>query len=209
MRKPTVQCPACSEPAVPIVYGLPDPSLSDSAERGEVLLSGCVIAGDDPTAACNRCGAVMWDDGLHAIEGDLRCLLVDAPERLEVAATTGGGLWVSDGQALFTVGAGDIDLVVLGCFIDLLLVGEGVNAWLARREVPAAGEAAGLVTRVAIDGTSLLVETGDGTVTIPDWWPRVALYALHDVGRSLGVRSVVDVADWLAEYGVQGGLSAG
>lgn len=35
-----------------IVYGMPGPELFEAAERGEVLIGGCVITGDDPTHGC-------------------------------------------------------------------------------------------------------------------------------------------------------------
>jgi len=55
-----MECPECeSADVVPIVYGLPAPELFASADRGEVVLGGCVVgfAGDDPTHACKACGA--------------------------------------------------------------------------------------------------------------------------------------------------------
>jgi hypothetical protein len=45
-------CPVCGEPGVLIVYGMPGPDLFEAAERGEVLIGGCVITGDDPTHGC-------------------------------------------------------------------------------------------------------------------------------------------------------------
>ncbi len=48
-------CPTCGALGVLIVYGTPGPDLVDAAERGEVLIGGCVITGDDPTP--NGCAA--------------------------------------------------------------------------------------------------------------------------------------------------------
>ncbi|MDP9442279.1 MAG: uracil-DNA glycosylase [Actinomycetota bacterium] len=45
-------CPTCRSAGVPIVYGVPGPELTSAAERGEVLIGGCVITGDDPTHGC-------------------------------------------------------------------------------------------------------------------------------------------------------------
>lgn len=45
-------CPTCGAPGVLIVYGMPGPDLFEAAERGEVLIGGCVITGDDPTHGC-------------------------------------------------------------------------------------------------------------------------------------------------------------
>lgn len=45
-------CPTCGAPGVPIIYGMPGPELVDAAERGEVVIGGCFITGDDPTHTC-------------------------------------------------------------------------------------------------------------------------------------------------------------
>lgn len=59
-------CPECgSADVVPIVYGLPAPELFESAERGGVVLGGCVVGfdGEDPTHACKACGARFNAEG--------------------------------------------------------------------------------------------------------------------------------------------------
>ncbi|HEX4903960.1 MAG TPA: hypothetical protein VFU93_00820 [Acidimicrobiales bacterium] len=47
-----------SEPAVPIVYGLPGPELFEEADRGAVILGGCCVVVDAPMAnvGCLTCG---------------------------------------------------------------------------------------------------------------------------------------------------------
>jgi hypothetical protein len=40
---------------VPIVYGLPAPETMDAARRGEVVIGGCIVGGDEPELACPRC----------------------------------------------------------------------------------------------------------------------------------------------------------
>lgn len=53
-------CPACgSTNAVRIVYGYPDPELSEAAGRGEVALGGCVIGPESPAYECRACGAPL------------------------------------------------------------------------------------------------------------------------------------------------------
>lgn len=42
---------------LPLVYGLPTPSTFEAAERGEVLLGGCVNWDDAPSERCATCGA--------------------------------------------------------------------------------------------------------------------------------------------------------
>ena len=49
------RCPVCGGPTVPVVYGYPDHELFEAAERGEVVLGGCVIFDDQPERECLRC----------------------------------------------------------------------------------------------------------------------------------------------------------
>lgn len=56
---PTV-CPACGARAVVrIIYGYPGPELVGEAERGEVVLGGCVIVHGSKVWACRAC-AHRW-----------------------------------------------------------------------------------------------------------------------------------------------------
>ncbi len=45
-------CPFCGAPAVEIVYGYPSPDLFDEAERGDVVLGGCIVDDSNPTHCC-------------------------------------------------------------------------------------------------------------------------------------------------------------
>ena len=59
-------CPADSHgPMAKILYGMiaPDADLFDQVNRGEVVLSGCLITEDDPTHECTECGLRRWPDG--------------------------------------------------------------------------------------------------------------------------------------------------
>ena len=57
MPRQQSKCPSCGSPSVaPIVYGLPDANLQEQARRGEVVLGGCEIIGEDPNRACRECG---------------------------------------------------------------------------------------------------------------------------------------------------------
>ncbi|WP_156251507.1 hypothetical protein [Pseudactinotalea terrae] len=56
------RCPECgSGDVVEIVYGMPGPELFEAAERGEVVLGGCVMFVDpdgqsaDPDRSCRDC----------------------------------------------------------------------------------------------------------------------------------------------------------
>ncbi len=55
MKKPI--CPNCgTDKVLPIAYGYPGPDLAAMARRGEVVLGGCMITGNDPTHVCQKCG---------------------------------------------------------------------------------------------------------------------------------------------------------
>jgi poly(ADP-ribose) glycohydrolase ARH3 len=57
---PPRECPACGAMTlVSIVYGMPGHELFEAAERGEVVLGGCIVDWDQPTAACTACGG-QW-----------------------------------------------------------------------------------------------------------------------------------------------------
>ena len=49
-------CPQCGAASIKIVYGMPDQSLFERAERGEVALGGCMVFDDQPTRHCSSCG---------------------------------------------------------------------------------------------------------------------------------------------------------
>lgn len=50
-------CPECGgKEVLPILYGMPPAEIGEAAERGQVVLGGCVITGDDPNWRCAVCG---------------------------------------------------------------------------------------------------------------------------------------------------------
>lgn len=54
MRKARQRCPKCGGEAVPFVYGLPGWSDVQQAQRGEIVLGGCVIEQDPPRWHCGN-----------------------------------------------------------------------------------------------------------------------------------------------------------
>ncbi len=49
-------CPRCgSEDILPIVYGMPGPSLTEESLAGRVVLGGCLLVPDAPDRACRDC----------------------------------------------------------------------------------------------------------------------------------------------------------
>lgn len=50
-------CPKCgNDTGIPIVYGLPGPDLMESAQRGEVMLGGCLVMDENPDWRCTDAG---------------------------------------------------------------------------------------------------------------------------------------------------------
>ncbi|MBE1534691.1 hypothetical protein [Actinomadura algeriensis] len=49
-------CPHCGGAPIPIVYGLPGSDLFEEAERGKVVLGGCVVWEGNPRWHCSACG---------------------------------------------------------------------------------------------------------------------------------------------------------
>ena len=51
------KCPSCnSNNVVTIVYGMPSSELEEQAQRGEIILGGCVVTENDPELYCKDCG---------------------------------------------------------------------------------------------------------------------------------------------------------
>lgn len=48
-------CPHCGQPMVPIRYGYPGQALVEAAERGEVVLGGCIVEPGQPEWSCRTC----------------------------------------------------------------------------------------------------------------------------------------------------------
>ena len=51
------RCPRCGGEAIRIVYGFPTFETFEAAERGEVMLGGCVEFGEPATLHCPTCDA--------------------------------------------------------------------------------------------------------------------------------------------------------
>ena len=59
-------CPRCGvdAPMIPIVFGYPMPETFEAADRGELILGGCLVAGENPTHRCSACGQDVIVDAL-------------------------------------------------------------------------------------------------------------------------------------------------
>ena len=57
-------CPECGrEDSVPLIWGLPDFTGMQLAERGLVALGGCMVPGESPALRCRACGLEWGRDG--------------------------------------------------------------------------------------------------------------------------------------------------
>lgn len=90
-------CPHCAQAeAVPIAYGYPSPEGMEAAERGEVVLGGCVVTGEDPRTICRACGS-RWsasrDKTQTKISEELACYFanwdINLPAGSEAAGSRG------------------------------------------------------------------------------------------------------------------------
>ena len=56
MSKEKPKCPSCSSDNVAVIaYGLPGPEMMEEAERGDIVLGGCVVTDDGPEWHCKEC----------------------------------------------------------------------------------------------------------------------------------------------------------
>ena len=56
MTRAMKPCPTCSTQLRQIAYGYRTSEAFESAERGEIVLGGCIVMDDAPTWACRGCG---------------------------------------------------------------------------------------------------------------------------------------------------------
>ncbi len=50
------RCPKCgSKRVVPILYGYPFGEMQEAADKGEAVLGGCLMSGNDPLKFCLNC----------------------------------------------------------------------------------------------------------------------------------------------------------
>jgi hypothetical protein len=60
LQSERLTCQRCgSGNVLPIQYGLPGPEMFDAAQRGEIVLGGCIVSPDNPDTHCGAC-AFEW-----------------------------------------------------------------------------------------------------------------------------------------------------
>jgi hypothetical protein len=61
-RKPA-KCPGCgARKVVRILYGFPADDAFDAAEKGKLVIGGCVVSECDPAWQCTGCGAQIYHE---------------------------------------------------------------------------------------------------------------------------------------------------
>ncbi|MEX1194954.1 MAG: hypothetical protein WED85_07850 [Dehalococcoidia bacterium] len=57
MGAKTKKCPKCGQKntVVPIMYGMPSGEAMEEAERGDLMLAGCMVGDVDPQLNCRAC----------------------------------------------------------------------------------------------------------------------------------------------------------
>ncbi len=76
-----MRCPKCgSDRVVPILYGYPIGPMVDAVERGEAVLGGCLMSGNDPMKFCLNC-ETSFDFGEPPLSG--AGAYVVSPEEME------------------------------------------------------------------------------------------------------------------------------
>lgn len=64
-------CPHCgSDKTAAILYGMPAPEAVEQAQRGEIVLAGCVVSDHDPERACREC-ASLWSSSQDGTTTDI------------------------------------------------------------------------------------------------------------------------------------------
>lgn len=77
MMSESPSCPRCgSNKVVPIAYGEPGEEMNEKAERGEIVLGGCLVStdGTDDDFECRECGFRFFDLEALTAEEIPRCI---------------------------------------------------------------------------------------------------------------------------------------
>jgi len=211
----TWRCPNCRAKAgVPVQYGLPNRLSAEAAERGELVLGGCVLTDDDPPRCCTNCRAALWPQGVYAVPGaagDMRIVLAgrrSENRRLEASVSTDWTVtiaWVGDEQR-------EPDLVVVSADADFLLVllaaevlddGATLMRWLQRRGLGFVGSLEGPADQCSISSDGMVSFSGrDGDILIHSSVERLLLQLVETTYRRQAYRSIAEFHGRLAACGL-------
>jgi len=214
------RCPSCGEKAgVPVRYGLPPRSAAEAAERGDLVLGGCVLTDDDPPRCCTNCRAALWPGGIHAVPGaagDLRIVLVGGRlgRRLEASVSPDWELTIAwcrgeRREVDMVVDSRDADLLLLLMAAEVAGGGAALAKWLQRRELGFVGSLEGPADYCAVSSDGMVSFGGpDGAILVHSSVERLLLHLVKTLYRRQGYRSIAEFHGWLSALGV-GVVSAG
>jgi hypothetical protein len=207
------KCPSCGERAgVPVQYGLPSREMAEAAERGEVVLGGCVLTDDDPPRCCTECRAALWPGGVFAVpgaDGDMRITLAGGRtgRRLEASVSRDWEVtigWRGDEprEADMTVASGEADFFLALLATEVLDDGAALMRWLQRHGLGFVGSLEGPADRCAIARDGMVSFSGcDGDVLVHSSVERLLLLLAKTMYRRQGFRSIAELDGWLSAFG--------
>jgi hypothetical protein len=175
----------------------------EEAQRGRVLLGGCVVSDDDPRAGCRHCAALLWGHGVFTIDGNLRVRLGVPSLRMEAMLAEDRSLWLSDASEVAVVRAADVDRLMVVGVLDLFDDAATLRRWAERRRLTFAGAGAGSIEAVTVDPHGLpIVDTAQSRLVLFGDPERFALHLLRDLVRARRLRTVDDLAAVLDGRGI-------
>lgn len=208
------KCPNCGEKAgVPVQCGLPTRAAAEAAERGVLVLGGCVLTDDDPPRCCTACRAALWPGGVFAVPGaggDLRVVLAGtrAGHRLEASVSPDWAMtiaWRGDDprEAAMEVHSEDADILLVLLAVEVLDDGAALMRWLEDRGLGFVGSLEGPADRSVIsrDGMASF-GNADGDLLVHGSVERLLLHLTKSMYRRQGYRSVAELHGWLSGFGL-------
>jgi hypothetical protein len=203
------RCPHCrSRAGVPVQYGLPTLDAVAAAERGEVVLGGCVLGDDDPPRCCTACRAALWAGDVFAVPG------AGDDRRVVVARTFGGRrlmasvtadldltiAWAGSRppEAPFVVPFEQVDFIVASVCGSFLTDGSRLDRWLRRRRLEFVGSIEGRVDRLAVTSDGMVTFEGPGgELMVHTSVERFVLGVVASAYRWNGFKSIAELRGWL------------
>ncbi len=208
------KCPNCSKKAgVPVLYGLPTRGSAEAAERGELVLGGCVLTDDDPPRCCTECRAALWHGGVFAVPGaadDLRIglsggrsgrrLMAEVSPDWQLTITWRGG---ERREADLVVSPGNVDLVLAILATDMLGSGAALQRWLQRYGLGFVGSLEGPADRCVVSSDGMVSFAGcDGDILVHSSIERLLLHLTKTMYRRQGYRSIAEFQGRLSVFGL-------
>jgi len=208
------RCPNClAKAGVPVQYGLPTRAAAEAAERGEVVLGGCVLTDDDPPRCCTNCRAALWPKGVYAVPGaagDMRVVLAGrraGSRRLTASVSPDWTLtiaWVGDepSEPDIVVASADADFLLVLLAAEMFDDGAALMRWLQHRGLGFVGTLDGPADRCSISSDGMVTFGGsDGDILIHSSVERLLLQLVETTYRHQGYRSIAELHGWLTAYG--------